>query len=144
MTGIYSAVLLYHRQSTCTSEVTLIVICSARQCLPWKLAQILEGTRAKGSLEQTSMAGALAPMFPDDLTPHIDMSGKMWAHTVSVHNHKGKRPLVTCMVAVSGSSVNVLCCRNCSNPAHNPAIHPGMLVCVCLACTALQMIFVQA
>ena len=57
--------------------------CSARVCLPWKLAQILEGTRAKGSQEQTSMAGALAPMFPADLAPLIDMSGKMWAHTVN-------------------------------------------------------------
>lgn len=59
--------------------------CSARLCLPWKLAQILEGTRAKGGQEQNSLAGALAHMFPADLTPLIDMSGKMWAHTVSVH-----------------------------------------------------------
>ncbi|KAL3145189.1 hypothetical protein ABBQ32_000941 [Trebouxia sp. C0010 RCD-2024] len=57
---------------------------SARLCLPWKLAQILEGTRAKGSAEQTSMASALADMFPADLTPLIDMSGKIWAHTAVV------------------------------------------------------------
>ena len=59
------------------------LLCSARMCLPWKLAQILEGTRAKGSAEQTSMASALVDMFPSDLTPLIDMSGKVWAHTVS-------------------------------------------------------------
>ena len=29
------------------------------------------------------MASALADMFPSDLTPLIDMSGKVWAHTVS-------------------------------------------------------------
>ena len=91
-------------------------MCSARQCLPWKLAQILEGTRAKGSLEQTSMAGALAPMFPADLTPLIDMSGKMWAHTVSPHaslqlaptQSAVSMPPVTCMVAIIGSFAYVL------------------------------------
>ena len=55
---------------------------SARACLPLKLALILEGTRAKGGLEQTSVAAALADMFPVDLSPLIDMSGKMFAHTV--------------------------------------------------------------
>lgn len=63
--------------------LTIVLLCSARLCLPWKLAQILEGTRAKGNAEQTSMASALADMFPADLTPLIDMSGKVWAHTVS-------------------------------------------------------------
>ena len=69
-------------------NLAVITVCghySARLCLPWKLAQILEGTRAKGSAEQTSMASALADMFPPDLAPLIDMSGKMWAHTVSTH-----------------------------------------------------------
>lgn len=61
----------------------ILLLCSARLCLPWKLAQILEGTRAKGSAEQTSMASALVDMFPSDLAPLIDMSGKIWAHTVS-------------------------------------------------------------
>ena len=55
---------------------------SARACLPLKLALILEGTRAKGGLEQTSVAAALADMFPADLSPLIDMSGKLFAHTV--------------------------------------------------------------
>jgi len=59
-------------------------LCSARACLPLKLALILEGTRAKGGLEQTSVAAALADMFPADLTSLIDMSGKMFAHTVSL------------------------------------------------------------
>lgn len=62
----------------------VLLLCSARLCLPWKLAQILEGTRGKGSAEQTSMASALADMFPSDLAPLIDMSGKIWAHTVSM------------------------------------------------------------
>ena len=66
-----------------SSIADTILLCSARLCLPWKLAQILEGTRAKGSAEQTSMASALADMFPSDLTPLIDMCGKVWAHTVS-------------------------------------------------------------
>ncbi|DBA90633.1 TPA: 5'-3' exoribonuclease 2 [Trebouxia sp. C0004] len=57
---------------------------SARACLPLKLALILEGTRAKGGLEQTSVAAALADMFPADLTSLIDMSGKMFAHTAIV------------------------------------------------------------
>ena len=57
---------------------------SARACLPLKLALILEGTGAKGGLEQTSVAAALADMFPADLTSLIDMSGKMFAHTVSL------------------------------------------------------------
>lgn len=57
---------------------------SARACLPLKLALILEGTKAKGGLEQTSVAAALADMFPADLTSLIDMSGKMFAHTVSL------------------------------------------------------------
>ena len=45
----------------------------------------MEGTRAKSvqELEQTSVAAALADMFPSDLAPLIDMSGKMYAHTVS-------------------------------------------------------------
>ncbi|KAL0046758.1 hypothetical protein WJX82_009320 [Trebouxia sp. C0006] len=57
---------------------------SARACLPLKLALILEGTGAKGGLEQTSVAAALADMFPADLTSLIDMSGKMFAHTAIV------------------------------------------------------------
>ena len=50
-----------------------------------KLARIMEGTRAKSvqELEQTSVAAALADMFPSDLAPLTDMSGKMYAHTVS-------------------------------------------------------------
>ena len=69
----------------CTASMAdhIFLLCSARLCLPWKLAQILEGTRAKGSAEQASMASALADMFPSDLTPLIDMSGRVWAHTVS-------------------------------------------------------------
>ena len=59
-----------------------LVPCSGRSCLPLKLAMILEGSRSRNGLEQTSMAAALGDMFPADLTPLIDMSGKMHAHTV--------------------------------------------------------------
>lgn len=58
--------------------------CSARFCLPLKLALIIEGSRSKNGLEQTSMAAALGDMFPADLGPLIDMSGKVYAHTVSL------------------------------------------------------------
>lgn len=43
----------------------------------------MEASRTKNGLEQTSMAAALGDMFPADLGPLIDMSGKVYAHTVS-------------------------------------------------------------
>lgn len=43
----------------------------------------MEGSRSKNGLENTSMAAALGDMFPADLGPLIDMSGKVYAHTVS-------------------------------------------------------------
>jgi hypothetical protein len=64
------------------------VACSARACLPLKLARLLEGALAEGGASESVSAGvalqcaAIADMFPADVAPLIDVVGKKWAHTV--------------------------------------------------------------
>jgi len=53
---------------------------SAAACLPRKLARLVAGTQ-EAPAGGASVASALADMFPRDLAPLIDMSGKRWAHT---------------------------------------------------------------
>ena len=51
--------------------------------LPPKLAGLILATQtASGPLPHVGVSAALADMFPGDVGPLIDMSGKKWAHTV--------------------------------------------------------------
>jgi len=54
---------------------------SAASCLPRKLARLVLATQ-EAALGGASVACALADMFPRDIAPLVDMSGKKWAHTV--------------------------------------------------------------
>lgn len=54
---------------------------SAVSCLPRKLARLVLATQ-EAALGGASVACALADMFPRDIAPLVDMSGKKWAHTV--------------------------------------------------------------
>ena len=55
--------------------------CSAAACLPRKLARLVLATQ-DAALGGASLSCALADMFPRDMAPLVDMSGKRWAHTV--------------------------------------------------------------
>ena len=55
-------------------------------------AQLLTGTQAvegSSALSASSMCAALAAMFPSDLAPLIDVSGKRYAHTVRAGRSAG-------------------------------------------------------
>ena len=67
------------------ADTIILPTCSAKACLPTKLAKLLTGTQTiegSSALSNSSMSAALADMFPADLGPLIDVSGKRYAHTV--------------------------------------------------------------
>ena len=64
-------------------DLSLCCCCSVKLALPPKLAGLILATQsASGPLSQVGVSAALADMFPGDVGPLIDMSGKKWAHTV--------------------------------------------------------------
>ena len=72
-------------------ELFLCYCCSVKLALPPKLAGLILATQtASGPLSQVGVSAALADMFPSDVGPLIDMSGKKWAHTVSCSLLKGQ------------------------------------------------------
>ena len=74
-----------------TSDLCLCCCCSVKLALPRKLAGLILATQtASGPLSQVGVSSALADMFPGDVGPLIDMSGKKWAHTVSCSLLKAK------------------------------------------------------
>ena len=89
----WSAIACYNYRIVCywlrttQKEQALVLLGCSAGCLPYKLARLLRETQqvheAAGNGSGTSVAAALADMFPADLAPLIDMAGKRWAHTVS-------------------------------------------------------------
>ena len=75
--------------------------CSAAACLPRKLARLVLATQ-DAALGGASLSCALADMFPRDMAPLVDMSGKRWAHTArprSVHSCPSSHAWALCSCA---------------------------------------------
>ena len=76
---------------------------SAAACLPRKLARLVAGTQ-EALAGGASVASALADLFPRDLAPLIDMSGKRWAHTARRPPRARLRARAPARVRVAASS----------------------------------------